>query len=194
MTPLAPEKKESYRELIITILIIIAILFPIRYYIVQPFIVNGASMDPTFTTGQYLIVDELSFRFHKPERGQVIILKYPRDPSTYFIKRIVGLPNDNIMIKDGKVTITNAEYPEGFELEENYVQINHISHETYQITLGPTEYFVMGDNRSQSSDSRSWGPLDRELIVGRPLLRLLPLSKIDIFPGTITNDHENNQK
>lgn len=151
-------------------------------------------MDPTFTTGQYLIVDELSFRFHKPERGQVIILKYPRDPSTYFIKRIVGLPNDNIMIKDGKVTITNAEYPEGFELEENYVQINHISHETYQITLGPTEYFVMGDNRSQSSDSRSWGPLDRELIVGRPLLRLLPLSKIDIFPGTITNDHENNQK
>lgn len=147
-------------------------------------------MDPTFKTGEYLVVDELSLRFNKPERGQVIILKYPRDPSTYFIKRVIGLPNETVSIKDGKVTISGPENKKGTQLTENYVEIGHASHEEYEITLGPTEYFVMGDNRSQSSDSRSWGPLDKDLIVGRPIIRLLPLKRIDILPGIITNDHE----
>jgi signal peptidase I len=142
-------------------------------------------MDPTFETGQYLIVDELTFRFSEPERGQVIIMKYPKNLDTFFIKRIIGLPGETVKIKDGKVTIINKDHPQGLLLDEDYVSSRYASHDDHFITLGSTQYFVMGDNRAQSSDSRSWGALERKLIVGRPLIRLLPVSKIDLLPGKI---------
>lgn len=158
------------------------IVLPIRAFVAQPFIVNGNSMDPTFATGQYLIVDELSYRFGAPERGDVIILKYPKDTSKFFIKRIVGLPNETVGIKNGIVTIKTEINPMGFEIEEPYVTFK--KNDTLTQELGDNEYFVMGDNRAASSDSRSWGIVPGKLIVGKAFLRLLPIASADILPGS----------
>jgi signal peptidase I len=147
-------------------------------------VVSGASMDPTFASGQFLVVDRLTYRFEKPQRGDVIIFEYPNNPSVYYIKRVIGLPGETIRIKDGAVTIINASHPSGYELTESYIEPIHASHDTEpDIKLNSTEYFVMGDNRSQSSDSRVWGPLENHFIVGRPVVRLLPFDKISILPG-----------
>lgn len=184
MNPETPQKKENFFiEIVKFTLIALAIVIPVRTYIAQPFIVSGASMDPTFSTGQYLIIDQISYRFEDPKRDDVIIFKYPLDPDTYFIKRIIGLPRETVSVKGGEVTIFNNENPDGIKVEEPYIADEHRTTETFSITLGSTEYFVMGDNRAQSSDSRSWGPLNLKFIIGRPIIRLLPITKIDLFPG-----------
>lgn len=184
MNPETPQKKESFlKEIVKFTLIALAIVIPVRAYVAQPFIVSGASMDPTFATGQYLIVDQVTYHFENPQRDDVIIFKYPLDPETYFIKRIIGLPGETVSVTGGKVTIINNANPNGIELKEPYVIEKHRTTETFSVILGPTEYFVMGDNRAQSSDSRTWGPLESKFIVGRPIVRLFPFSKVDLLPG-----------
>jgi len=158
------------------------IVLPIRAFIAQPFIVNGRSMDPTFATGQYLIVDELSYRFKEPKRGDVIVLRYPRNPSKFFIKRIVGLPNETIEIKEGIVRIKTKTNPDGFQLTEPYVEFK--KNDTITKELDNTEYFVMGDNRAESLDSRAWGSVPEKLIIGKAFLRLFPIASADVMPGS----------
>jgi|SRR3989344_6028261 len=174
---------QNLREWVQVIVIALIIALPVRYFIAEPFIVNGASMDPTFSTGQFLIVDRLSYRFEDPNRGDVIVFEYPGDPSIYYIKRIVGLPGETIILKNGKVSILNEDNPGGIELAEPYIDSSHTSQDSSTISLGPTEYFVLGDNRAQSSDSRTWGPLDKHFIVGRPAVRLLPITSAAVLPG-----------
>jgi signal peptidase I len=184
MNPESPQKKESFiKETVKFAIIALIIVIPIRKYVAQPFIVSGASMDPSFASGQYLIVDQLTYHISDPKRDDVIIFRYPNNPSTFFIKRIIGLPGETLTMDSGKVTIINKENPEGFLLQENYITKEHRTSDSFTIALGETEYFVMGDNRPQSSDSRSWGPLESKYIIGRPFLRLMPVSQISIFPG-----------
>lgn len=161
-----------WKELFKLVFISLVIVIPFRLYVAQPFIVDGASMDPTFETGHYLIVDELSYRFKNPERGSVLIFKYPKDPSKSFIKRVIGLPGETVSINNGEVTIINAEHPDGFVLDEPY--IGSKKNETLSRELGEGEYFVMGDNRLASADSRAWGPVPEENIIGRPIIRFFP--------------------
>lgn len=187
-TPIQKPEENFFKEIVKFTLIALAIVIPVRAYIAQPFVVSGASMDPTFETGEYLIVDEISYRFDKPERGQVIIFKFPINPKTYFIKRIIGLPGETVIIDKGKVTIQNDENPQGITIEEPYLSDEHKLNDSYSVTLNDHEYFVMGDNRAQSSDSRSWGPLEKKYIVGRPLIRLLPLQKIELLPGVFQTE------
>ncbi|OHB09604.1 MAG: signal peptidase I [Candidatus Zambryskibacteria bacterium RIFCSPLOWO2_12_FULL_45_14] len=167
------------RELIKLVFLSLLIVVPFRLFIAQPFIVDGASMDPTFETGDYLIVDEISYQFKTPERGSVLIFKYPRDPKKSFVKRVIGLPEETVSISGGQVTIINKENPNGLLLDEPYVKFAK-ENETARYVLGPDEYFVMGDNRSASADSRLWGPVSEENIVGRPIIRFLPPA---LFPG-----------
>ncbi len=163
-------------------LIALIIVLPIRFFVAQPFFVQGASMEHTFSTGEYLIVDQLTYHLEDPKRGDVIIFRYPKDPSKFFIKRIIGLPGDTISISGHDVTITNAEHPEGVLLDEDYIlDVKPLG--TVTETLGDEEYFVMGDNRDASSDSRAWGVLHRDKIVGRAFLRLFPFDAVDVFPG-----------
>ncbi|MBU6231051.1 MAG: signal peptidase I [Patescibacteria group bacterium] len=184
----------TVREWVQVIIIALIISLPIRFFVAEPFIVNGASMDPTFSTGQFLIVDRLTYRFEPPKRDDVIVFEFPDNPSIYYIKRIIGLPGETVDIHNGIVTITTASTsPEGATkiiLSEPYVSPTHASHDDYHITLSPTQYFVMGDNRAQSSDSRAWGPLPADLIVGRPVVRLFPLDKISILPGAYTQPNK----
>ncbi len=166
--------------------IALAIVIPIRLFIAQPFVVSGDSMFPTFHNGQYLIVDEISYIVNGPHRGDVVIFKYPNDPSRYFIKRIIGMPNETITLNNGTVTISNAKNPEGFTLNEPY--INETFNATHTYTTKSDEYFVMGDNRNRSSDSRSWGSLPRKLMIGRAYLRLLPVADATYLPGAYTEE------
>lgn len=182
--PQKPERKEGFwAEIIRFSVIALIVVIPIRIFIAQPFIVTGASMDPTFHDGQYLIVDQVTYRFEEPERGEVIIFRFPRDPSKFFIKRIIAKPGETIEINGNTVIIKNEAYPEGFELNEFYVPEMEPDTELTE-TLGEREYFVMGDNRDASHDSRMWGVLPEDLIVGRAILRLLPADEIDLFPGS----------
>jgi len=163
------------------LLISLAIVVPIRYFIVQPFIVRGASMEPNFYDGQYLIIDEATYNFRKPERGEVIVFHYPRDPRQFFIKRIIGLPNERVQLNKGRVNIFNSEYPDGVLLDETYLTPkNHPTYPDEDRTLSASEYFLMGDNRDFSSDSRIWGPMDIKFMVGRTLLRAWPLDSFGL--------------
>ena len=168
-------------EIIKFTIISILIVLPIRFFVAQPFIVRGESMYPTYSDGQYLIVDEITYRKEQPARGDVIVFKYPKDMSKYFIKRIIGLPGEKVTITNGIVTVFSEEYPKGKLLDEPYIK--DLSFDTFSETLGPDDYFVMGDNRSNSLDSRIWGPLPKKDIVGRVLVRLFPFQNAGIFPG-----------
>lgn len=179
-----PEERSDnfFAELLKFILVAALIVVPLRLFVAQPFIVSGESMVPTFQNGQYLIVDELSYHFGAPERGDVIVFRYPKDPSQFFIKRIIGLPGETVRIQGGAVYIDHPGAP-GAALEEPYI-VNHGNGGDQTVTLGANDYFVMGDNRPESSDSRSWGVLPRSNIIGRAFVRLLPLSSIGILPGS----------
>jgi len=171
----------SFWELARFALLAIAIVIPIRMFIAQPFIVSGSSMVPTFTNGEYLIVDELSYKLGEPERGDVVIFRYPNDQKKFFIKRIIGLPNEIVEIDGSTITITNEETEEKIKLNEPYVK--NISENNIRFELRDDEYYVMGDNRTASSDSRYWGAVPKKLLIGKAFLRLLPISKIDLAPG-----------
>lgn len=174
------EKNHSnfWKETLKLVILALFIVIPFRLFIAQPFIVDGASMDPTFETGDYLIVDEVTYRFKTPERGSILIFKYPLDPKKSFIKRVIGLPGETVSISDGQVIIFNTEHLDGFVLDEPYVKLNKIDNSSY--TLSANKYFVMGDNRIGSADSRIWGPVPEENIVGRPIIRFFPPA---FFPG-----------
>lgn len=164
-------------------LIAILIVVPIRLFIAQPFIVSGASMEDTFHSGEYLIVDQLTYHFEEPTRGDVIVFRYPRDPSKFFIKRVIGLPGDTLTIDGGVITIKNEDNPDGFILSEGYAETMPPAAKLVE-KIGDREFFVMGDNRDESSDSRAWGVLQEERIIGRAWLRLFPPQALDYLPGT----------
>ncbi len=172
---------EFFKEVKEVAFIVIFILIPIRIFIAQPFIVVGSSMQPTFQNGDYLIVDEISYRFEKPSRGDVVVFKPPTAPNEHYIKRVIGLPGETVSVNGNKVFITNEKYPDGFMLEEDYVHSLRDTRVT--VSLGEDEYFVMGDNREASSDSRIWGPLSLDKITGRAVFRLFPLAEAGTFPG-----------
>ncbi len=180
------ENSENFfTELLKFVLIAAAIVLPIRLFVAQPFIVSGASMEPTFNNGQYLIVDELSYRFTGPARGDVIIFRPPQSPREFYIKRIIGLPGEIVSINGNIVTVAKKD-GSTLSISEPYV-VNHGNGSAKDYALKDGEYFVMGDNRPESSDSRVWGALPRDNIVGRAFIRLLPIDSLSFFPGSITN-------
>lgn len=181
-TPPKKEKgKNSFMETMRFVFVALIIVVPIRFFVAQPFVVSGSSMYPTFTNGDYLIVDELSYHLGKPERNDVVIFRYPKDPKKFFIKRIIGLPGETVNINGSIITITNKENMDGFVLIQDYIK--NTSSNNIHFELKDNEYYVMGDNRSASSDSRYWGAVPSENIIGKAFLRLYPLDKIDIMPG-----------
>lgn len=159
------------------IFIAILIVVPIRYFLIQPFIVHGSSMEPNFNTQDYLIIDELTYRFRNPSRYEVIVFKAPNHLDQYYIKRVIGLPFETIEIKNGQITITNTEGG-SFSLQEDFLPEGVNTAGSLELTLNKNQYFVLGDNRVASYDSRNWGPVEESLIIGRVWLRLWPFQKI----------------
>src|SRR3989344_851898 len=170
-------------ETIKVVVISLAIILPIRYYLVQPFFVKGASMEPNFEDGDYILVNEISYRFSAPERGDVVIFRYPLDLSQFFIKRIIGLPNETVEIKNNTVTIYNKDKPDGLVLDESYLATEQKTFGNATVRIDDNEYFVLGDNRLQSSDSRRWGMVNKSLITGKAFLRPWPFTKTIKIPS-----------
>lgn len=175
-------------EVVKFVFLALIIVVPIRVYVAQPYIVSGSSMVPTFHNGDYLIVDQLSYRFDEPDRGDVVIFKYPKDPTKFFIKRVIALPRETLEIREGTIIIKNETSPDGFVLPDPYNKSPF--NDTMTITLQDTEYFVMGDNREASLDSRSWGALPRSLLVGKTFARLFPFYDISFSPELATDGRE----
>ena len=177
------------------VIIALAIILPVRYFIFQPYIISGSSMEPNYSNGQYMIIDRLSYRLREPQRGEVMVVHYPKDPKQDFIKRVIGLPGEKLEIDNGAVKIYNEENPQGITLDESYLPTKGLTfpHNTAivggkkTIQLKPDEYFMMGDNRLASSDSRDWGPLNKKYIVGKVFLRALPLTEFSVFKQPVYN-------
>lgn len=184
-SPTKPETKTSalsfILEVVKIVVIAVAIVIPIRFFVIQPFFVRGDSMFPMLHNGDYLMVDEISYELSQPVRGDIVIFKFPQDPREYYVKRITGLPGETIIIHDGTVLIQNAAHPEGFTLNESYLDASVKTSGEKTVTLRDDEYFVMGDNRPRSSDSRYFGPVPRKYIIGRAWIRAWPFSDATLF-------------
>jgi signal peptidase I len=175
------KEKHPLMEIVEFAFIALLIVIPVRMFIAQPFIVSGASMEDTFHSGEYLIIDQISYHLDDPKRGDVIVFRYPQDPSKFFIKRIIGMPGDTISIEGNTVDIVTKDGEE-IVLDEPYIKSMKENTNLSEV-LGDREYFVMGDNRDFSSDSRVWGVLQKEKIIGKAFLRLFPFNEADILPG-----------
>ena len=197
-----PQTKTLIKEIATTLVASLIIVLPIRIFIAQPFVVDGASMDNSFHNGNYLIVDEVSYRFEDPKRGDVVVFKvppkgleiqkYPLDKTVYYIKRIIGLPGETVEINGDQVKIYNNQNPKGLVLNEPYIYIDPTASNLFsqiheKVILQTGEYFVMGDNRHNSSDSRFWGILPKDDLKGRAFLRLFPPTQLSVFPGVHNN-------
>lgn len=164
---------------IVYIAIILGVTYLIITYVGQRTRVSGDSMEATLHSGDNLIVDKLSYHFREPERYEIIVFPYRYEENTFYIKRIVGLPGDTIQIKDGYLYIDGERSDENYGLE----RMNKAGIAAEEIVLGEDEYFVLGDNRNGSSDSRdpSVGILKREEIIGRAWVRIWPLNNVGVI-------------
>lgn len=162
-------------------IIALGAVFVVRSFLIQPFLVSGSSMSPNFSNGDYVLIDELTYRMREPVRGEVVVFKYPKDESTYFIKRVIGLSGERVVVNDGVVRIFNSENKDGFVLGEEYLPDGLSTSGSSDTQLGENEYFVMGDNRQFSYDSRVWGKVPKKDIIGIARLRLWPPSGLTVF-------------
>lgn len=187
-----PKKRVPRRSMWITVLVatvlfvydvfktvstVLGVAFLIRFFLIQPFYVSGPSMEPNFHNNQYILVDQVTYRFSKPKRGDVVVFKWPQNIAISFIKRVIGTPGETIEVRDGQVYVFNDDNPNGARLDESYLAAG--TPNNVRRTLGRNEYFVMGDNRYNSSDSRTWGPVGRHLIVGKVWLVVYPFSDFE---------------
>ncbi|MDP2873743.1 MAG: signal peptidase I [bacterium] len=181
-----------------TIVIALAIFVVIYLFAVQPHEVKGDSMLPNFVSGEYLLTNKITYRFHEPQRGDVIVFKFPLAQQFDYIKRIIALPNDEIMLQDNQVTIYNSQHPNGLALKELYLKPGTIVSgrsflpEGKRLKIPEGEYFVMGDNRERSSDSREWGFVPRELIIGRSWVRYWPTQALAFIPSQTYEENKKN--
>ncbi|MBI2591297.1 MAG: signal peptidase I [Candidatus Brennerbacteria bacterium] len=171
----------SLWEILEVIIIAAATVFLIRSFLVQPFLVSGASMEPNFHDNDYLLIDEITYRFRTPERGEVVVFKSPTAGNTYFIKRLVGLPGERISVKNGEVRVYPKADNNFFVLKEGYLEQDIKTFGDFDVKLKEGQYFVLGDNRNFSFDSRSWGSLEENKMVGLVRFRLWPLNKVMAF-------------
>lgn len=185
-------------EIVKVIFWAVIIILPIRIFLFQPFFVQGASMEPSFENGEYLIINEIGYKktqiglrgknfftlntFKKLERGDVIVFRFPKNTSQFFIKRVIGLPGETIAIENSEIKIINSSNPKGFILDESsYLSPEVKTAGQFVRKLKDDEYFVMGDNRAASNDSRSWGPLNKDMVIGKVLLRAWPITKAAVY-------------
>ncbi|MFN4212531.1 MAG: signal peptidase I [Microgenomates group bacterium] len=161
-------------DILETIVFVGSLFIVIYLFILTPNQVKGASMEPTFHSGDYILTSRITYKFRKPQRGDVVVFKSPKNPDIEYIKRIIGLPGDKILIENGEV------YVNGIKLEETYISAKTNLWETGYLKEGvaitvPENYvFVMGDNRPRSSDSREFGPIPASSIIGQVFYRYFP--------------------
>ncbi|MBI5230116.1 MAG: signal peptidase I [Candidatus Magasanikbacteria bacterium] len=173
--------KLFFLELVKVGIFTIVTIFVVRTFLFKPFYVRGASMETNFFDHEYLIIDEVSYRLNEPKRGDVIVFRYPNDPSQYFLKRVIGLPGETIMVRNGRVIVINKDFQNGIVLNEGYLRPSLRTPGDISATMKTGQYFVMGDNRPASWDSRGFGPISGSAIVGRVWVRGWPFDRAQAF-------------
>ncbi len=177
-------RSASSRSLVVYTIVALGLALFIRFFIAAPYIVSGASMSPTFENYHYLIIDRISYDLGEPHRGDVIVFDLPENTSRALIKRVIGLPGETVAVQGNAVIIYNDQHPDGFTLSEPYLDPKNLGgFSGTRVELSADQFFVLGDNRKVSADSRIWGVLPREDIVGRVFIRMYPLTEIGLFPG-----------
>ncbi len=190
------EEKASFRgqvaEFVKVFIVAVALILPVRLFLIQPFYVHGQSMEPNFIESDYLIIDKISLRFTPLQRGEVIVFLH-RNPrfgtqARYLIKRVIGLPGEKVHLSDGVLTIYNKENPQGLALHEEIYHPRSMEGLFDDRTLGSDEYYVLGDNRPVSEDSENFGPIKITQIVGRVWIRGFPFNRTALFtkPAYVT--------
>jgi signal peptidase I len=182
-------------EMVKVFLLAVVVIIPVRVFLFQPFFVQGSSMEPNFEDGQYLVVSEFGYKqtnldllhftvdsFKTIDRQDVVVFRYPKNPEQFFIKRVIGLPGESVAVRQGKVIIYNALRPDGFVLDEHaYLGLGVLTQDIPKVSVGENEYFVMGDNRMFSYDSRMFGPINKDALIGRVLLRAWPVERFSVY-------------
>ena len=186
-----------FSEMLRVFLLAVVIIIPVRVFLFQPFFVQGSSMEPNFEDGEYLVISEFGYKqtkvgwnenafqvkpFKEIHRQDVAVFRFPKNTEEFFIKRIIGLPGESVEIRKGKVLIFNETFPEGFALDESiYLSPAVLTQDMPRMKLGDDQYFVMGDNRMNSYDSRAIGPIGKDKIIGRVLLRAWPIGRFSLY-------------
>lgn len=185
-------------EMVKVLLLVFLVIIPIHTFLFQPFFVQGPSMEPNFKDGEYLVVGEFGYKqtsvgfggydlftvrpFRELGRGDVVVFHPPQSDEQYYIKRVVGLPGETVEVRDGHVTIFNRDYPQGRMLDElSYLSSSVFTKGGEKIVLDDDEYFVLGDNRELSQDSRYFGPVKKDHVTGKVLVRAWPVARANVF-------------
>ncbi len=182
-------------EMVKVLVLAALVIIPIRAFLFQPFFVQGSSMEPNFDDGEYLVVSEFGYKYTKIPvlnmevhpfrelvRQEPVVFRFPKDPKQFFIKRVIGLPGESVEIKKGKVYIYNKIHPDGYELDESaYLDPALKTSDLPKTAVGESEYFVLGDNRTFSYDSRAFGPIEKTAVIGEVLLRAWPISEFSLY-------------
>lgn len=198
------DEKEEYlsmggllAEMARVFLLAVVIIIPVRVFLFQPFFVQGSSMEPNFEDGEYLVISEFGYKqtkvgwtdtsfrlkpFKEIARQDVVVFRFPKNIEEFFIKRVIGLPGEAVEIRRGQVLIFNQEHPDGFVLDESaYLSKAVAMQDMPRMELSTEQYFVMGDNRAHSYDSRSIGPIGKDKVIGRVLLRAWPVDHFSMY-------------
>lgn len=175
------EIRDTLTEVIKIFILAAAVILPIRMFLIQPFYVKGASMEPNFHENEYLIVDKVTPRFREYQRGEAIVFRYPPSERKYLIKRIIGLPGERVVIHNRAITIYNTKHQDGLLLNEDTYNPYLLRDEDFDVTLAPDEFYVLGDNRPLSFDSELFGPIKAKNITGRVFFRGWPIERIEVF-------------
>lgn len=177
-----------FLDIIEIVVVALSIFLVVYLFFMQPHQVNGQSMEPTLISKEYVLTDKVSYQTGSPRRGDVVVFHAPESAGCAdgtgcdFIKRVIGLPGDMIMIRENKVYVNGQPLAEPYLPEGITTPPANFTRDEREIVLGQDEYFAIGDNREFSSDSRAWGPITKSNIVGRAFMRYWPLSKAGIIP------------
>jgi len=185
-------------EMVRVFILAVVIIIPVRVFLFQPFFVQGSSMQPNFEDGEYLVISEFGYKetnigwsdtnwfrvksFQEINRQDVAVFRFPKNEKEFFIKRVIGLPGESVEIRKGKVIIYNEGHPDGFFLDESaYIGVGVLTQDMSRTEVAKGQYFLMGDNRMYSYDSRAFGPVGKDKIIGRVLLRAWPAGRFSLY-------------
>ncbi len=178
MTKFTKNISKTFLDLLEIVFISVSIIVLTFLFLAQPLVVTGDSMQPIFADKEQLIIEKISIKYKELGRGEIIVIKHPDDPKLLVIKRVIGLPNETFMILNGSIYIDGKLLNELYLSEDTQTNERFYILEGEPLTIPENAYILLGDNRSNSSDSRTWGPIDMESIVGRGLLVYYPLGNI----------------
>lgn len=170
-------------DILETVVFIGSLFIVVYLFILTPNQVKGASMDPTFHTGDYILTSRVSYKLRRPERGDVVVFKSPKNPDIEYIKRVIGIAGDKIMIKEGDVFVNGSLIPEGYIAARTNLWEQGFVKDGVEFTVPEEEIFVMGDNRPRSSDGREFGPIPITSVIGLVFYRYFPATVV----GPINN-------